>query len=108
MKKYISSIIVSVIICSILILPSFAKEAVLKDETVYANLSNSGEALGVYIVNSFELGEDSVITDYGDYEKIINLTNSETLVPENDKISARAEKGVFHYQGNPKVYELPW
>ena len=106
--KEIIYIITIAVICSMLVLPAFANEEVMKDETVYANLSNSGEALGVYVVNAFELGKDSVITDYGDYEKIINLTNSEKLVPENGKISIRAKKGVFHYQGNPKTYELPW
>lgn len=107
-NKIFTYIAIAAVICSMLVLPSFAKEGVIKDESVYANLSNSGEVLGVYVVNSFELSESSVITDYGSYEKVINLTGSQTLVREGDKITFQAEKGVFHYQGNPKSYDLPW
>ena len=45
-----------------LVLPAFANEEVMKDETVYANLKQRRGA-GVYVVNAFELGKDSVITD---------------------------------------------
>jgi len=39
----------------------------LKEEVVYVRLSNNGSVDETYVVNSFELGSDKQITDYGNY-----------------------------------------
>lgn len=80
-----------------------------KSETVYASLQATGAIDGIYVVNNFEVSAPQRITDFGNYEKVINLSTSETLTVENKKVSFDAEVGNFFYQGNMGTTTvLPW
>ena len=79
-----------------------------KDEAVYARLNNDGAVRGVYIVNHFSIGDDGLITDYGDYSSVVNLTNTQTMSVSNGTVNVLTSRGDFYYQGYPESNELPW
>ncbi|MEG1931696.1 MAG: hypothetical protein RR075_01145, partial [Pygmaiobacter sp.] len=79
-----------------------------KDEVIYVNLTNDGSVDSAYAVNSFTLSSGGTIVDYGDYTGISNLTTTDEISYQGDKVSVSAPKGKFYYQGNLKTVELPW
>ena len=79
-----------------------------KNEVVYARLSGSGEVRNIYIVNHFSIEEGGLIVDYGDYAKVVNLTDLGEVRLDGDEVTFRAKGGNFYYQGNPAENELPW
>lgn len=83
-------------------------EPLEKEEVVYASLGMDGSVSGVYVVNSFELDEDTVVTDHGQYSSVVNLTNNSEINYSSGTVSVEAEKGMFWYQGNMDDAELPW
>lgn len=83
-------------------------ESLAKEEVVYASLGADGSVGGVYVVNSFELDEDTVVTDHGQYSSVVNLTNGNEINYSSGTVSVEAEKGMFWYQGNMDNAELPW
>lgn len=109
MKKNFSialSIFLILIFSTMLILPvSAANTPSEKEEIVYALLNTDGSVKNIYIANIFEGGE---ITDYGDYSEIRNLTTSEKINKNGDKITINTSAGKFYYQGILERRELPW
>ncbi len=86
-----------------------AKEATyIKNENVYGKLASDGEATGAYVVNSFTVLDDGEITDYGEYDSILNLTNLDEIEEDKDEYTFYADKGKFYYQGNIENPDLPW
>ncbi len=86
-----------------------AKEAsYVKNENVYGRLDSEGEATGAYVVNSFTVFDEGEITDYGDYDSIVNLTNMDEIEIDKDEYTFYADKGKFYYQGNIDHPTLPW
>jgi len=85
-----------------------AQGNIKKEEDVYVSLGSSGEIEKAYVINSFTLSEPAVLEDYGDYEKVTNLTTTDGLKVEGDRITVSAPKGRFYYQGNISSVELPW
>ena len=79
-----------------------------KNEIVYAKLAADGNIDGVYVVNHFEVEQGGSITDYGDYQSVQNLSESEPIEQNEDAVSFRAQEGDFYYQGNLKARDLPW
>ncbi len=79
-----------------------------KQENVFANLNEDGSVNGIYVVNGYQLTEDTQIVDYGTYSSIRNLTSSSLLENENGMITTEANKGNFFYQGNLESTDLPW
>lgn len=79
-----------------------------KDEVIYALLEDKGAIDHVYVVNSFELKERAMVTDYGAYTEVKNLTNLTPLDKQKEKVSFEAEQGKFHYQGSLPTDDLPW
>ena len=88
--------------------PAMAGTEVQKDENVYVNLNQDGSVSGVYVVNEYDLDEETDITDYGNYDSVKNLTTDEELKVSNDKVEIQAPSGKFYYQGNLKDAEVPW
>lgn len=82
-----------------------ATEPQEKEEVVYAVLDNSGKVNGLYVVNSFTNHD---IVDYGDYETIKNLTTTDAITQEGDKISFHTDADKVYYQGDLKTKEIPW
>lgn len=85
-------------------------ENIIKDETVYINLGSSGNATETNVVNHIETPADGEYTDYGLYEKIVNLTSSIAPKIYEDQIRwnlKTSEKG-FYYQGKLKEANPPY
>lgn len=80
----------------------------LKEEVVYVLLSNDGSVDKIYVVNSFELGPDKQITDYGNYAYVQNLTNSDTLLLHDGVVTINTEADRLYYKGFLINAELPW
>ena len=79
-----------------------------KEEVIYANVSADGTVEKVYAVNVLDIAEEGLITDYGDFSSVENLTNTEKLTLENDIVSFTASQGRFYYRGDMKQAVLPW
>lgn len=79
-----------------------------KDEVIYATLGNGGDVDSIYAVNQFEVAAAGSFTDYGQYSSVENLTNTQPISQEGDRVSLSADAGNFYYQGNMTVTDLPW
>lgn len=79
-----------------------------KSEVVYAKLSAAGAVNAIYVVNHYQVAKGGIITDYGSYQSVKNLSDSKPIELEGDKISIQAEEGDFYYQGNMEGKDLPW
>lgn len=76
-----------------------------KEEVIYCILKNDGSVNGVYAVNSFKGGD---ITDYGNYTSVKNLTTTDSIKQERDKITLHTDAEKVYYQGNMDTKEIPW
>lgn len=87
----------------------FAKsENTNKEEIVYISTSIEGKVRGVYVVNAFDIDKNQKILDYGQYEKITNLTSLNNIEQYGDMLTVEANSGKFFYQGDNPNKELPW
>lgn len=80
-----------------------------KDEVVYANLQATGQLDEIYVVNILDVTKAGLITDYGMYSSIKNLTDLSEIEQGDGTIVVTAPEGKFYYQGN--IHEngkLPW
>lgn len=82
-----------------------AQDSSRKEEVVYANLDENGNVTGIYVVNSFQGGK---ITDYGTYSTIRNLTTTDKIHTEGDKITVTTDAEKLFYQGDLDTKEIPW
>lgn len=106
MKKTILWLIILVMIVSPV---SFAgANSTAKQEVVYAKLASDGSVDLLSVVNVFRLPQSGQVIDFGDYQETFNLTNLEPIETAGDKITTRAQAGVFYYQGNQPKAEIPW
>lgn len=79
-----------------------------KREVVFARLRATGDVDNVYVVNHFNPARMSSLTDYGDYEEVIQLTGSVPPVLSGTTVSIAEAEGPYYYQGNLRSRELPW
>lgn len=79
-----------------------------KDENVYVSLNDDGGVAGVYVVNEYDLDEDTELTDYGDYVQVENLTSDVRMTLENGVVTVNASKGKFYYKGILEDKSIPW
>jgi len=79
-----------------------------KEEVIYANLENDGTAKKVYVVNVFESAGGGNVKDSGDYESVINLTDTSGITLNGGVVSFSMPSGRFYYQGNMNSTQLPW
>lgn len=81
-----------------------------KTEVVYATLSATGAARGVYVVNQFDVSAAGTIEDFGTYSTVANLTDQTALKYADGATSFEVAEGAFYYQGNTAVdaAKLPW
>lgn len=84
---------------------SAAETASEKEEVVYAILDESGNVTGVYVVNSFAGGD---VVDYGSYTNIRNLTTTDEITAEGDKITLHTDADKVYYQGDLESTDIPW
>lgn len=80
-----------------------------KEEVIYANLLADGQLDEVFVVNTLHVSEAGMITDYGRYSSLKNLTNEAEMKQSGDEVRFAASEGSAYYQGNLKDrLELPW
>lgn len=79
-----------------------------KEEVVYAKLSAAGKIENIYVVNSFENPANTTIIDYGRYKKIRNMSTTDEITIDGDRITAPGRDGKFFYEGVLSKAELPW
>lgn len=105
-KRFLSSLLASTIIFSMTI-PTFAESTYRgKEEVVYGMLKADGSMDEMYIVNIFD--KNGKIVDYGDYEKIRNMTTKDKLSKDGEKITVNNTGDKLYYEGVPKDSKLPW
>lgn len=79
-----------------------------KDEVIYANLDPNGNLEEMFVVNVLDIGSSGKATDYGDYSKVVNLTDTTDINNEDGKISVDTSPGKFYYEGYGSDSVLPW
>lgn len=111
LSKWGHKFLVGLIIITLLFSVSVAwplEAAPLKEETVYVRLNNQGFVQQVYVVNSFLLGKEKEILDYGNYLEVQNLTADNVLKLENGKVRISSQEDRFYYEGRLANPQLPW
>ncbi|MBM7704345.1 YhgE/Pip domain-containing protein [Metabacillus iocasae] len=110
--RYVSVAVATMLaVPTVLSAPAYAAtgEVASKEEVVYATLTADGDVDRVYVVNTLDVEQAGVITDYGQYKTVKNLTNVEKMNREGKSISVEAPEGKFYYQGNmDNTTQLPW
>ncbi|MDO4594688.1 MAG: hypothetical protein Q4B52_04850 [Tissierellia bacterium] len=86
----------------------FASSSYTKDENVFINLNSKGDVEDVFVINQFDVKNNTQIEDFGQYKKIKNLTTSDKLKNQEGKVSFDAKKGKFYYQGDLDSKNMPW
>lgn len=105
MKKFLS-IFLAVSLIFTAVSPVFAaRTPSQKEEVVYGILGSDGSVQSIYVVNSFMGG---MITDYGNYSAVSNMTTSEKLTQNGDMITINTTTDRFYYQGMLESKVLPW
>lgn len=79
-----------------------------KDEAVYGNLALNGSLQQMYVVNTFHVTKPGLLTDYGNYTNIRNLTDLNEMDHSGENIQFQANEGEFYYQGQLENKPLPW
>lgn len=102
--------LISALLCLLLVSGIFtnALGEALKDEVVFARLSQTGETGTVYIVNSFEAQDREEVVDLGDYSEALPLDDIEEFLYADGQAWFVMQAGRFHYQGTMKTNQLPW
>lgn len=104
-KRILSSIL------ALLILPvtlsgtaTAAAPKVSVDESAYVNLDYYGTPTNINIVKSCNLNGNQQFTDYGEYEKVSNMSNNVVPTMKNGAVSWNLNnyKGRFYYECTPK------
>ncbi|MCI8525492.1 MAG: hypothetical protein HFF17_06125 [Oscillospiraceae bacterium] len=83
------------------------------DEAYYATLDYYGAVLEGGVVKSYLLRGGDTVVDCGEYDEVINLTNSLTPHVENGQVSFQLgadapEKFYFEGKTAQPYYDLPW
>ena len=82
------------------------------DEAYYAALDYYGNLLEGSVVKSYALNGASSITDYGEYDQVLNLTDSTPILMERGRTTFQFSKAPahFYFEGKTKqpFQELPW
>lgn len=86
----------------------YAAAEASKNEVVYTRMDAQGKVRDIFVVNHFEISRPGEIVDYGNYSRVINMTNTETITQDGEKVSFAARPGDFYYQGTLKDTALPW
>ncbi len=76
-----------------------------KEEIVYTMADANGNVTGVYVVNVFSGGD---IVDYGNYTDVRNMTTTDKISVDGDKISLHSDAEKVYYQGNLDTKDIPW
>lgn len=82
------------------------------DETMYVNLDYYGKTDQINVVKGVSLAGGGTYTDYGTYEKVVNMTDKTVPVLGDGSVTWElpADGKRFYYQGGMTEdgFELPW
>lgn len=109
--KRTAALTLAVALAALGAVPACAAGGPEKDEVIYVNLTPEGKEGTIYVVNSYDLTEETAITDYGDYRRVKNLTTTGALEQKGDAVRFTAPAGKFYYQGEldtARIADLPW
>ncbi len=107
-KQLLSLFIIIALLFTITIPVFGLTESTAKEEVIYVNLNSDGSVDEIYVVNSFELNQAGQIIDYGDYTSFREMTASEGMQIENEKIIIDAKAGKLYYEGTLNSKSIPW
>ena len=89
-----------------------APPKVSTDEAVYVNLDYYGKTDKITVVKGCSLNGNTSFTDYGNYEKVSNMTDETKPVISGDSVSWNVPKNTerFYYECSPRSNTLavPW
>lgn len=105
MKKFLSVILILALMSAVFSTVFADEIASQKEEVVYGILDLDGSAKDIYVVNIFE---DNNIVDYGNYTKVRNMTTSEKVSQNGDRININTSADRLYYEGIIEKRELPW
>lgn len=106
-NKKVIAVMTSLMLAVAVFTPAVSQAATAgaKEEVVYGNLNHDGSVAEIYAVNIFETEN---ITDYGEYTEVRNLTTSDKIKVDGDKITVKASETPFYYEGIMEEAQLPW
>lgn len=82
------------------------------DETLYVNLDAYGAMTKANVVKGISSSKKMEYTDYGDYTKVLNMSNDEKLMTAPGKVSFQLDgtgkKFFIEGQMKPENVQLPW
>ncbi|MDX9888268.1 MAG: hypothetical protein RBS51_03270 [Anaerovoracaceae bacterium] len=107
-KQLLSLVIIIALFIAITIPVFGLTESTAKEEVIYVNLNSDGSVDEIYVVNSFELNQAGQIIDYGDYTSFREMTASDGMQIENEKITIDANAGKLYYEGTLNSKIIPW
>lgn len=113
-KKRIAAAGLAAVIFSLSAVPESlgAEPSVSVDETMYVTLDYYGARTDVSVVKGCFTNGVGTYTDYGDYEKIVNMTDSREPEAGDGSVTWNfdGENKRFYYEGvmDPEQVELPW
>ncbi len=105
MKKILSLVLISALLLLSAIPASAEGIATEKEEVVYGILHQDGSVASLHVVNIFRGG---AIVDYGDYSETKNMTTTEKLTFNEQKLTLNTKAEKFSYEGVLNQKELPW
>lgn len=81
-----------------------------KRQVVYVKTDAEGYQTGVYVVNSFEADDHVRVTDDGDYIRLVNLSDAQQLVEEDNAVKFDvSDNEIFRYEGElHQTTDIPW
>ena len=79
-----------------------------KDEVIYANMDSAGNVKELFVVNVLDIDNSGTSIDYGEYTKVVNLTDTTAVEQVDDKITVNTSPGKFYYEGYSENNEIPW
>jgi len=93
--------------------PDETKTKITTDETAYVTLNYDGTVKMVSIVKACDRNAETKIVDYGEYEKVTNMTTLEEAVVSEEGVTwnlSENDKNRFYYEVVPKnqQIDMPW
>ena len=79
-----------------------------KQEVIYINIEPDGEVKDVTAVNIFDMEKRGLITDYGNYSSLRNMTSDNRIIYRNETVKIVTEEGKLYYEGNCITKDIPW
>lgn len=86
----------------------YAEDEPAKQEVVYANLLGDGSVGSVYVVNIVQPDGTGLVTDFGEYTQVRNMSTTDKINVDGDKVTVKIGEEKLYYEGMMKSADLPW